>query len=138
VIFFDHFFGEKPDRKYYRKERRGTAGEWIKREKASERPLRPETPPVHQTIIPLLLILFPAAIPTTFVSLLQCNYLPEHNYNRRNTPIQDIYWPTQFSVTLICLNSTELYLITGNEKLEQVFKIVYKFFRWNEDLEDGF
>lgn len=34
-----------------------------------KRPLRPETPPVRQTVIPLLPILFLAATSTTFVSL---------------------------------------------------------------------
>lgn len=63
-------FGEKPDRGYLGKESGGTAGERMSaRESPRKRPLRPETPPVRQAVIPLLPILFPAVTPTTFVSL---------------------------------------------------------------------
>lgn len=116
------FFGEKLDRGYRRKERSRTAGERMNARRPRKRPLRPETPPVRQAVIPLLPILFPAATPTTFVSL--PFLLPNATTYlyiiiiERNTPMWDIPWPAPFLATIVFLNATESYVITGNEKAE--------------------
>lgn len=99
--------------------------------RSRKRPLRPETPPVHQTVIPLLLIPFPAATPTTFVSLpfLLPNvttYL--YIIIIDETPRCEISFDRRrFFATIVYLNATESYVITGNEKAEQVSEIVTVF-----------
>lgn len=98
------------------------------REPSRKRLLRPETPPVHQTVIPLPFILFPAAIPTTFVSLpflhpppsLPCNYLPAHNYNRRNAPTRDTPRPMLFLPAVACFfRCNQIARNCKNEKTEE-------------------